>query len=195
MGVDKVILRAFLSTLAAIAVLFVFMGLALCAFFPSTMMEVAYGMGMETSSIHFAERAYKGSDDVYYIAYATEVAIEDEQKSKVIECGEQFLAHKEFSAYCEEKGERADSYKRFVYSQVCVAKYDEGQIDEAIALAGQSLDEGRFSQGNAFVALLVRSIEKEDTAAQAKVKAAIEGLTVAQEDEGYKNQVLALLAR
>ena len=42
MSVDKVIIRTFLSTLAAIALLFGIMLLALVAFFPSTMMELTY---------------------------------------------------------------------------------------------------------------------------------------------------------
>ena len=78
MGVDKVILRAFLSTLAAFAILLLFMFAALTLVYPQTMMELTYSMGMESSSIHFAEQSYKRSNDVYYIAYATEVAIGEE---------------------------------------------------------------------------------------------------------------------
>ena len=54
MSVDKVIIRTFLSTLAAIALLFGIMLLALVAFFPSTMMELTYNLGLDASSIRYA---------------------------------------------------------------------------------------------------------------------------------------------
>ncbi len=191
MSVDKVILRAFLSTLAAICALIAFMIVALCAFFPSTMMEVSYAMGMESSSIHFAERAYDNSDDVYYIAYATEVAIEDEAQDKILTCGEKFLAHEGFERYCANKGEGKEAYQNFIYGQVCVAKYDSGERDGAIALAKQSLGQNRFSQGNAMVALVIRAIEKEDGAALERLKTELQSLSVAEADQAYLNQILA----
>jgi galactose-1-phosphate uridylyltransferase len=57
----------------------------LCLAFPSTMMGLTYNLGMDKSSIYFAECAYSRSDDVYYIAYATEIAIEGESIDKIIE--------------------------------------------------------------------------------------------------------------
>ena len=51
MSVDKVILRAALSTLAAILILFAFMILSLTYIFPSTMMGITYDLGMDGASI------------------------------------------------------------------------------------------------------------------------------------------------
>ena len=79
---DKVAVKAFLSSLAAIGMLLVVMFCALCALFPSTMMELTYNMGMEASCIRFAERAYKDNDEIYFIAYATEVALEESKNNK-----------------------------------------------------------------------------------------------------------------
>ncbi len=193
MSVDKIVLRAFLSTLAAICALFAFMCVALCVFFPSTMMEVTYAMGMESSSIHFAERAYESSDDVYYIAYATEVAIEEGAQDKILSCGEKLLAHEGFEAHCNEKGEGKDAYRGFIYGKVCVAKYDNGNASEAIALAMQSLGENRFAKGNAVVAVLIRSLEKADTTTQNEIKTQLQGLTVIEADQPYLTQILALI--
>ncbi len=193
MGVDKIILRAFLSTLAAIFTLIAFMFLALIAFFPSTMMEISYDMGMESSSIRYAERAYKNSEDVYYIAYATEVAIEEDKQGKILSCGEQFIAHEDFANYCENKGEKQEEYKQFIYAQVCLSKYEAGDAQGAIELASASLEEGRFAQGNALVAVMIKSLEKEDVTAQESILQILEGLQVAERDQAYLNAAKNLL--
>lgn len=160
MSIDKVIVRAALSTLAAIGLLLLFIVAGLWAFFPSTSMQITYDMGMESSCIHFAERAYKGSHEIYYIAYATEVAIEDDKAEKIIACGEKFIADENFEEYCDLKG---GNYKQFIYGQVCVSKYDMGEKEESVALAVESL-EGGFPEGNALVAVLLTALQAEDTA-------------------------------
>ena len=75
MRVDKVIFKAFISTLTAIILLFAFMFSVLALAFPSTMMQISYDFGRDKSSIRYARRAYKWFDDTYYMAYAMEVAI------------------------------------------------------------------------------------------------------------------------
>ncbi len=187
MSVDKVILRSILSTLAAIATLLAVMLLSLIAFFPSTMMEISYDMGMEASSIRYAERAYKNSKDIYFIAYATEVAIEDGQEKKILSCGEKYVHHADFVLYCNETG-KTEEYKHFIYGQVCLSKYGAGDTDGAIELAKTSLN-GGFAEGNAMTALVVRAFEKQDVAAQEKLRVALEGLSVSGEDEAYLNKV------
>ena len=83
MNIDKVILRVILNTLAAVAALFVFLFSTLIIFFPSTMMNFTYDMGMDAASISYARREYKRTDKIYYIARATETAIGigDEKKN------------------------------------------------------------------------------------------------------------------
>ncbi len=193
MGVDKVILRAFLSTFAAIAALILFMFLALVAFFPSTLMKISYNMGMESFSIRCAERAYKNGEDIYYIAYATEVAIEEGKDKKVLSCGEKLIAHENFFFYCDEKGEEKEEYKRFVYGQVCVSKYHLGDTDGAITLAVSSLEEGTFAKGNALTALLIQSLDDKDTDTQKKIAQVLEGLSVNEENQAEWNAAKNLL--
>ncbi len=192
MGVDKIIVRAILSTLAAIGVLLVFLLLSLCLFFPATMMDFSYRLGMEDTSIHFAKRAYKESDDIYYIAYATEVAIAENKTGKILSCGERLLADEGFEAYSQAKGE---DYKTFVYGQISVAKYAREDIDGAIELAYESLD-GEFPAGNALVAVLAEAIENEDAQAVEAVKAKLQSFTaetLSFEDAAYLQSVLAYL--
>ena len=83
MRADKVILRAFLSTLIAIAALMAFLLITLLCVYPSTMMEITYDLGMNQSSVRNATRAYNRTDDIYYIAYATDVAIESDDYKKL----------------------------------------------------------------------------------------------------------------
>ncbi len=162
MSVDKVILRAFLSTFAAIVVLFAFMLSALCIFFPSTMMEITYDLGMESSSVHFAVRAYDGSEDIYYIAYATEVSIQEDMTGKILSCGEKFIHDEKFDEYCKKKGEDGESYQQFIYGQVAVSRYQKGDKTGAIELADSAFVEGRFPKQNALVVLLLTAMENGD---------------------------------
>ncbi len=190
MGVDKVILRAFLSTLAAIGILLSFMILSLVAFFPSTMMECAYDLGMESSSIRFAERAYKSSDDVYYIAYATEVAIEDDRKGKILSCGEKFLKDKHFEDYCAEKNE---SYRQYIFGQVSVCKYEKGDKSSAVELACSAIKEGTFPKNNAVVAVIVASLQENDAATLDEIYAKISGLKVGEGDSKNLSEALEII--
>ncbi len=191
MGVDKVILRAFLSTLLAIVLLFSFMIAALCAFFPSTMMKITYDLGMESSCIHFAERAYKDSDDIYYIAYATEVSIEEDKTGKINSCGDEFIHHEDFEKYCEEKG---GNYRQYVYGKICVAKYEKGKKAEAIEEARLSLKEGNFPKNNALVAVLITALSKEDGETVALIKTEIESIVATDtQEEKYRADTIALI--
>lgn len=198
MGVDKVILRAFLSTLAAVVALFLFLVVALIGFYPSTMMELTYDLGMDSTSVRYAERAYRESDDIYYIAYATEVAIGDGNYGKINSCGEKFIADENFAAYCAEKNANAPenavgSYEQYVYGQVCVAKYANGEktlaVERAFELLGTS-----FPYNNAAVAVLLKAIQGDDKDTVALIKGKMEERqeSVPVSDTEYFNAILAL---
>ncbi len=192
MGVDKVILRAFLSTLIAIVTLLAFMIGTLCLAFPSTMMELTYDLGMEKSSIHFAERAYKWSDDVYYIAYATEVAIERESADKIVEDGDKFIADDGFSVYCDEKG---GIYEQYIYGQVVLAKYEKGDKTSAVATAFEAVQDG-FPKNNAVVALAVKALRAGDGETVLRIHGEMLKMQdgVADTDKAYFSEILALTA-
>ncbi len=187
MDVDKIILKSILSTLAAIGVLLVFMISALCAIFPSTMMEMTYDLGMESASIHFAERAYKESNDIYYIANATEVAIQEEKDEKIASCGERFIGDEHFSSFCEGKGE---DYRQFIYGQVSVSKYHQGEKEQALALALQALETGRFPVNNALVALLVAAFEQQDAQTVALIREKMTTLQAEGTEREYLEKTL-----
>ena len=190
MSVDKVILKAFLTTLSAIAALLVFATVALCALFPSTSMELAYNMGMKSSCIHFAERAYKSSDDVYFIAYGTEVAIVENKKDKIVSCGEKFVADEEFEGYCALKEE---GYKQFIYGRIGVAKYEKGDKESAVTFAYESLN-GAFPEGNALVAVLLAAIQAADAETKNAVKVKLDQINVSGAEKEYLDETLAMIA-
>ncbi len=170
MRVDKVILRAFLSTLAAIVVLFAFMFAALSLIYPSTMMKLTYDLGMDSSSIRYATRAYDRTNDVYYIAYATEVAIGLGDEEKIVTCGESFIADEEFADYCQAKNEQyvgnteiEGSYEQYIYGVVCVSEYALGNRTDAVEKAFGLIGDG-YPVSNAAAAVLATAIAAGDTA-------------------------------
>lgn len=192
MGVDKVIFRAFLSTLLAIITLLVFMIGLLCLAFPSTMMGLTYNLGMDKSSIYFAECAYSRSDDVYYIAYATEIAIEGESIDKIIEDGEKLIADDGFATYCEGKNE---IYGQYVYGQVVLAKYEKGDKTSAITTAFKALN-GAFPKNNAVVALTLKALRLNDGETVLRIRGKLMEMqgAITEADGAYFNEILALTA-
>ena len=197
MRFDKVILRAALSTLAAIAALLAVMILALCFIFPSTMMHITYDMGLDDASIRYARRAYAYTSDVSFIAFATEVAIGLGDNVQIETCGEELIEDDHFTAHCEKKNALIASeggYEQYVFGQVCVAKYRQGEkteaIDKAFALVGNS-----FPQNNAVAAVLLTALSQEDEAAVTTVKEKMNEMnasTFSASDKEYYDALLAL---
>ena len=200
MRVDKVILRAALSTLAAIAALLAAMILALCFIFPSTMMRITYDMGMDGASIRYAKRAYDYTKDVYFIAFATEVAIGLHDYAQIETCGEELIADEKFDAHCAQKNASIESedvfggYEQYVFGQVCVAKYLQGEKTEAIEKAFELVDSG-FPTNNAVAAVLLTALSQEDSSAVNAVKEKMNEMDTgafSADDEKYFRALLAL---
>ena len=197
MRVDKVIMRAALSTLTAIIVLFVAMILMLCFLFPWTMMQLTYDLGMDGASVRSAKRAYNMSGEVYYVAFATDVAIGCGDDEKIVECGKMLIADENFKLYCEEKtaqtAELGGVYDRYVYGQVCLAQYRQGDKEGAIATAFSSLD-GAFEKNNAVVALLVTALSTKDSDTVDEIQLKMNEMQsqISQENSAYFQEMLTL---
>ena len=200
MNANKIIIRAFLTTLASVAVLFLFMLGALVCVYPQSMMKITYNLGMENSSVWFAEVSYDRSKDIYYIAYATEVAIGEKDYKKIDSCGSRMINAKEFGEYCAERdesvaGSGALSYEQYVYGQVCIAKYKRNKANDAITLAFESLGSA-FPKNNAVVAMLLTALQEEDAETIAVIKEKMGELKITLEDVedvAYFNAVFKLL--
>ena len=103
MRIDKVILKTVLSTLLAIFVLCGVTVTALAFLYPSTMMELSYNVGLDDASAWFAHRAYNQLDNVFYIGYATQVAIGQDDPEAIEKYGDKFIADEGFEEYCAER--------------------------------------------------------------------------------------------
>ena len=197
MRVDKVIMRAALSTLTAIIVLFVAMILMLCFLFPWTMMQLTYDLGMDGASVRSAKRAYNMSGEVYYVAFATDVAIGCGDDEKIVECGKMLIADENFKLYCEEKtaqtAELGGVYDQYVYGQVCLAQYSQGDKEGAIATAFSSLD-GAFEKNNAVAALLVTALSTKDSDTVDEIQLKMNEMQsqISQENSAYFQEMLTL---
>jgi hypothetical protein len=200
MSVDKLILKVALKTLAAVAALFVFLFSALIIFFPSTMMNFTYNMGMDAASISYAKREYKRTDKIYYIAYATEIAIGLEDCEKIFSCGKAFINDGDFEKYCEAMNENKPAgtiggYEQYIYGQVCVSEYLLGKKTEAVMRAFDCIEE-LFPAQNAVVAVLVKALIANDFATVEVIKGKMEQLQVAnlsETDKSYYAEILALI--
>ncbi len=200
MSVDKVILRAVLNTLYAIGILFAFMILTLVCIYPSTLMRMTYDLGMDSMSIMFAKSAYNRTDEVYYIAYATEVAIGIDSDKKILNCGERFIADDQFADYCAERNAKLSedvqgTYEQYVYGKVCVAEYNLGEEEDAVERAFDFIGE-EFPRNNAVAALLVAALLSEDVETVETIKGKMEQLQVEEmsaDDAIFFGEMLALV--
>ena len=173
MRLDKVILRAFLSTVSAIVVLFGCMMMALCFLYPSTMMNLTYDLGMDKASVKYAMRAYERTDEVYYVAFATEVAIGADLDEQIETCGLEFTKNNDFTQYCLERDANMNldgEYAQYVYGQVSLAQYRQGESDEAISTAFSALAENTFPKNNAVQGLALTVLMAKDTVTKEKIQ-------------------------
>ncbi len=197
MSTDKIIMKTILNTLLAILILFVFMFGMLIAFFPSTMMGITYSFGMDGASIYFAERSYNNSKDIYFISYATEVAIGCDDYAKVESCGTQFIDDTGFDAYCaarnQEIGDVGGTYEQYVYVNVCLAKYHTVGGAKA-AESAIAWTEG-FAPNNPMAAVLFTALEKGDAATVLIIRTEMEARqpTLSAADTEYFDGVYSLL--
>ncbi len=198
MRVDKVILRAALSTLAAIAALLAIMILALCFIFPSTMMRITYDLGLDGASIRYAKRAYAYTSDVTFIAFATEAAIGLSDYAQIETCGEELIADEDFNAYCKQKNAAIESedvfggYDQYVFGQVCVAKYRQGEKTEAIEKAFELVGNG-FPKNNAVAAVLLTAFSGDDMTTVNAVKAKMKEMDVSEFSDSDRDYYKAML--
>ena len=203
MRIDRVIIRAALSTLAAIAVLIVLMLSALSIAFPHTMMKLTYDLGMDKLSVQFASRAYNYNGRAYYAAYATEVAIGADDYENVEKYGELLVADDEFAAYCEERDVVVEedgafevvSYAQYIYGEICKAKYAQGDKEGALQSAWTYIGGGSaFVKNNALVAVLLEALGKKDVSTVQTVLGKmneIEQSALNGEEQAYLTQLIS----
>ena len=201
MRVDKVILKAFISTLSAIVLLFAFMFSVLALAFPSTMMQLSYDFGRDKTSIRYAQRAYDWFDDTYYMAYAMEVAIGSDNQEMIEKCGEIVVEDEEyFTQYCADKqatmsDEVMMNYEDYLYGKIAVAKYEQGKKEEAVNYAFDTL-KGGFPYDNAVMAVLYAALDDQATFDMIKGKMETQLANLAEgEEKAYCDKMLKEMSK
>lgn len=167
MGFNKIIFKAVLSTFAAVAILCGALIGSLIFIYPSTMMQLSYDLGMDEASIQYANTAYErsGEQEIYYIAFATEVAIGTKDFASIEACAQKLVQNTSFKAYCAEKDQAINvqgQYTQYYYGQLYAAKYKNGKKHEAVDGAFASLD-GGFPVNNAVGVVLLAALNASDT--------------------------------
>lgn len=210
--VDKIILKTFLTAFLSALGMFVVMIAVLCLLFPSTMMQISYNMGLDGMSASFAKTAYDRSNDIYYIAYATEVAIGMDDENQIITYGEAFVKDNDFAKYCERKNanlpemdghQATGSYEQYIYSQICISMYEKGNtkaVDRAFEFLGVSEGTSKltaFPRQNVVVALLVNAMVVGDAQTVSQIQEKIEQLPteLSAEDQAYYDEVMNFMQR
>lgn len=203
MRLDKVVFRAMLSTFCAIIVLIVGAFVVASFVYPATMMQLSYDIGNDKGSLYYARRAYDASGDVYYIAYATEVAIGMNDTEEIDVCATAFLEDDEFESYCKEWDEENAlntdisglSYKQYIGGRLAVAKYTLGDKRLAVEIAF-SVNTQSFERNNAVVALLLTAVQKEGATGETAglIKEKLADLVLPEgTDVSYLNELRSIL--
>jgi hypothetical protein len=202
MRIDKIVLRAAISSFSAIVCLLGILIFVLAYLFPATMMNITYDLGMDGASITCAKRSYDRTEQVYYIAFATEVAIVSEDCKQITECGKRFIEDdaQAFASYCETKNqtlsqEIAGTYEQYVFGQICVAEYRLGEKTQAINDSFAYLH-GGFPVNNSVVTLLFTAMQAGDMETAQTVKQKLSEIqtgALADADRAYFNEILVAL--
>ena len=195
MKLDKVIVRAIVNTLCSIAILCVSTVLFASFVFPSTMMSLSYKLGNDSGAMKYAYTSYTRTNEVAYIAYATEVAFGMDSDSEIVRYGEEFVADEKFNDYCLEvdlnSGTAQGAYRQYVYGRLVVSEYSLGEKDKAFNYAVEAIGNG-FIKNNAMVALLFEAMVSNDGVTVEKVIVKMRALSSALEGEDavYLNSLL-----
>ena len=196
-------MRAAISSFSAIVCLIGILIFVLAYLFPATMMNITYDLGMDGASIACAKRSYDRTEQVYYIAFATEVAIVSENSEQITECGKRFVEDdsQAFTSYCTTKNqtlsqELAGTYEQYVFGQICVAEYRLGEKTQAIDDAFAYLH-GGFPVNNSVITLLFTAMQEGDTQTVQTVKEKLNEIQTGdftETDRAYFNEMLAVLS-
>lgn len=202
----KIIWNSILTTLVATLLLCGVLLLSCACFFPATMMELSYSLGMDSSAMRYAERAYNRFEAAEYAAFAMEIAADNGLYADTERFAEDLLSCADFEAFARkqdvnyaqggnESNRSQTTYKQYVYVKLCLAQYRLGKGETAADRAASSLKIGEFPQNNALAALLLYALSDGDaavvSAVSEKINAVEEGALSAA-DAAYLSEMKRL---
>jgi hypothetical protein len=130
------------------------------------MMTISYKGGNDKGAMRYAYRAYETTGELYFVGFATRVAIALDNFEDTDCYGSELVKDEaNFETYCSEidkkEGYEQGTYEIFVLGKIAVAKYELGKKAEAEEYAFNTLD-GKFPENNAVVALWVTAVQNGD---------------------------------
>lgn len=185
----KIIWNSILTTLVSTLLLCGVLFLSCACFFPATMMELTYSLGMDSTAMRYAERAFNRFEAAEYAAFAMEIAADNDLYADTERFAEDLLCSADFESFARKQdvnyaqgGNETDrsqtTYEQYVYVKLCLAQYRLGKGEVAVARAASSLKIGEFPKNNALAALLLYAIRDGD---KAIVSAVCEKIDVIEE--------------
>lgn len=137
-------------------------------FFPSVMVDVTNGLGMEracaTYSLSVFERSNKTSD----LATAVERCYNVGRYDTVAEYGEKLLGREDYYSYCKERDQKTESqgyaggnFQQYTTGIVACAQYEIGQKDLALETALGAVGDP-FPENSSVAYLAFLAVEKDD---------------------------------
>ena len=168
----KLILKTALITLACIIALALLLFGVFSLFFPSVMVSVTGGLGMDGACASYSVSVYKHTDEIGDLALAVERSYYAERYGDAAEYGAVLLGRDDFPSYCsaldaaDGKLGTADSRVEGASDQyfagiVSVSQYKQGAA-AAIDTAFGALANNSFGKGNAVVFLTGVAMAQED---------------------------------
>ena len=169
----KLIAKTALITLACILALALLLFGVFSLFFPSVMVSITNGLGMDGACASYSVSVYKHTDDVNDLAIAVERSYYAERYGDAAEYGAILLQRDDFSAFCAacdqknggEQGTAASRVKvessQYFVGIVAASQYKTG-IAAAMDTAFSALGNNQFSEGNAVVFLASVAMTSDD---------------------------------
>ncbi len=190
MRLDKIIMKAFLKTLAAALILLGILFGVLAIAFPHTMMDFTYSMGMDKVSVSFSITSYERFHRVDYIAMGADTALAAGMHEQANECLELLVVDDGFDDFCNTRNEtlpdqaKGTTYQAYYFRQLCLAKYAMGDgtaVGRAVELMG-----GTFVSGNPLVAVLAQA-RMDGQAGASTIKTIYDTMKALKDTDTYRN--------
>jgi hypothetical protein len=159
----KMIGKTVLMTVAAFAVVCIFILGLLTFTAPVAMSRFTRRMGLYGQSAWYSSLQYTYSGELVYLYDAMNISVSGGKDKNVIRYGEQLVQADGFEAYCTASDEAetpVEGRYQYVYGRLSVAYYNLGEGDKSLELAF-SVNEATFTRYNA-VSDLVYQVEYID---------------------------------
>ena len=190
--VVKTALKVILAVIIAMGVAFATASLG----FPKSMATLFENMGAYSFATGYASLAYKYSGTVENLARCVDDSVFGEDEPNIVNFGNKLVKHSDFLNYSQKRTDESGiDYFHFVYSNLAVAKYGQGDKKGALETAKTSMqDVSDFPVNNALAALAIRAAEKSDEQFSQQLLQEISAKVPSAEQQNYYDAVKNILS-